>query len=304
MHDDGEVDVRGTYTAIAVAALTNVLTPELVKGVAEYAASCQTWHEGGFANPGLRPSARHGFCAIATLCILDACHFVDLDALDPGRAASDEHRGRPQGRGEQACRRVLQLLAGRHGAVIRPCETGATPTTSKHHKVSGGGPGFQAHQSPRRSLSRRSWDPIKLQRYILLCAQVFPDGGLRDAGQGPRLLPHVPARCRAYRRRSTRTARLPTSSRLVGRPFAAGRTRPSTAGRMPVSRMLHHFWGWATFNLYFCDSRRRRAVPSATPQRSVVFVCQGVALQSERSLSCGRRLSGARFASFSSSVLD
>ena len=82
MHDDGEVDVRGTYTAIAVAALTNVLTPELVEGVAEYAASCQTY-EGGFGGePGVEAHGGYGFCAIATLCILDACHLVDLDALD------------------------------------------------------------------------------------------------------------------------------------------------------------------------------------------------------------------------------
>lgn len=29
MHDDGEVDVRGTYTVVAIAALLNMLTPEL-----------------------------------------------------------------------------------------------------------------------------------------------------------------------------------------------------------------------------------------------------------------------------------
>ena len=43
MHHDGEVDVRGTYTVIAVAALLNMLTPELVDGVAAYTHSCQTY---------------------------------------------------------------------------------------------------------------------------------------------------------------------------------------------------------------------------------------------------------------------
>ena len=47
MHDDGEVDVRGTYTVIAIAALLNLLTPELREGVAEFTASCQSY-EGGF----------------------------------------------------------------------------------------------------------------------------------------------------------------------------------------------------------------------------------------------------------------
>lgn len=36
MHDSGEVDVRGTYTVIAIAHLCNILTPELARGVVEY----------------------------------------------------------------------------------------------------------------------------------------------------------------------------------------------------------------------------------------------------------------------------
>lgn len=39
MHDDGEVDVRGTYTVIAIASLLNILTPELSRGVADFAVS-------------------------------------------------------------------------------------------------------------------------------------------------------------------------------------------------------------------------------------------------------------------------
>lgn len=39
MHDDGEVDARGTYTVIAVASLLNMLTPELSEGVAGFAVS-------------------------------------------------------------------------------------------------------------------------------------------------------------------------------------------------------------------------------------------------------------------------
>ena len=31
-----EIDVRGTYTVISIASLLNMLTPELVQGVAEF----------------------------------------------------------------------------------------------------------------------------------------------------------------------------------------------------------------------------------------------------------------------------
>ena len=57
MHEDGECDVRGSYTALAVASLANVLDAELAAGAAEWIASCQT-HEGGIgATPGERLTA-------------------------------------------------------------------------------------------------------------------------------------------------------------------------------------------------------------------------------------------------------
>jgi protein farnesyltransferase subunit beta len=83
----GEVDVRGTYCLLVVAALLDLLTPELAAGVPAALASCQT-HEGGFASasqpsfaPGgaLLPAPRpplgeaHGgytFCAAAAWALL------------------------------------------------------------------------------------------------------------------------------------------------------------------------------------------------------------------------------------------
>ena len=66
----GQVDVRGTYTAVAVASLMNLLTPELTAGVADYALSCQTY-EGGFGGePGAEAHGGYAFCAVAALSIL------------------------------------------------------------------------------------------------------------------------------------------------------------------------------------------------------------------------------------------
>ena len=56
MYRDGEVDSRGTYTILAIARILNVLTPELVIGVAEFLLNCQTY-EGGFG--GVRT---HSIC--------------------------------------------------------------------------------------------------------------------------------------------------------------------------------------------------------------------------------------------------
>ncbi|KAI0728285.1 terpenoid cyclases/Protein prenyltransferase [Fomitopsis betulina] len=85
----GEVDVRGLYCLLAVATLLNLLTPELLEGVPEFIASCQTY-EGGFgnasfpdwafSNDGYDPTAprpvigeAHGgytFCALASWILL------------------------------------------------------------------------------------------------------------------------------------------------------------------------------------------------------------------------------------------
>lgn len=45
---EGEIDVRGCYGALAVAAMLNLLTPELVRDLPQYLVNCQT-HEGGMA---------------------------------------------------------------------------------------------------------------------------------------------------------------------------------------------------------------------------------------------------------------
>ena len=81
MQEDGEADVRGTYTALAVAALLNLLTPELVCGTAEWVASCQRY-EGGFGGePGNEAHGGYTFCAFAALVILGETKRIDLDAL-------------------------------------------------------------------------------------------------------------------------------------------------------------------------------------------------------------------------------
>lgn len=55
---------------ISVASLLNMLTPELVEGVAEYVLAAQTY-EGGFGGePWNEAHGGYAFCAFATLCIL------------------------------------------------------------------------------------------------------------------------------------------------------------------------------------------------------------------------------------------
>ncbi|PHJ22770.1 prenyltransferase and squalene oxidase repeat-containing protein [Cystoisospora suis] len=82
MHVDGEVDVRGTYCAIATASMLHMLTDEIAEGVAEYVASCQTEEGGLGGEPHLEAHGGYTYCGLAALLILNKAHVVlDLDRL-------------------------------------------------------------------------------------------------------------------------------------------------------------------------------------------------------------------------------
>ena len=208
MHEDGEVDVRGTYTVVAIAALTNMLTPELVSGVAEYTRQCQTY-EGGFGGePGTEAHGGYAFCALAALVLLGEAHTVDLRALE-----------------EWCCHRQMEVeggFSGRCNKLVDSCYSfwqGGTALLLEHirrGRVSLGPPSAAdaaasapvwtvgtAHVPPAAAASApvsrpcgvadSAWrdgylpvDQLALQKYILLCAQQFPDGGLRDKPGKPR----------------------------------------------------------------------------------------------------------------------
>ncbi|PWZ03477.1 terpenoid cyclases/Protein prenyltransferase [Testicularia cyperi] len=48
VHENGEVDVRASYCVVCIASLLGISTPQLMRGMGEFVASCQTY-EGGLA---------------------------------------------------------------------------------------------------------------------------------------------------------------------------------------------------------------------------------------------------------------
>ncbi|KAL1924243.1 uncharacterized protein VTP21DRAFT_7278 [Calcarisporiella thermophila] len=81
MHEGGEVDVRGSYCALSVAALTNILTPELEENVAEFVASCQTYEGGIGACPGSEAHGGYNYCGMAALELLGKLYLLDFPRL-------------------------------------------------------------------------------------------------------------------------------------------------------------------------------------------------------------------------------
>ena len=196
MHDDGEVDVRGTYTALAVAALFNVLTPELAAGAAAYALRCQTY-EGGFGGePGVEAHGGYVFCALAALVILNATDAVDLDALERWLARRQTRvEGGFQGRTNKLVDGCYSFWQGGTLALVAHVRRGHTRSDEAPPGLvwrPGGRAPPPAPPPPADDLDLdldldldgcrgpTLGDERALQRYILLCAQVYPEGGLRD----------------------------------------------------------------------------------------------------------------------------
>lgn len=81
MHENGEIDVRSAYCALAVASMCNIMTPELIKNTATWLGSCQTWEGGIGAEPFNEAHGGYTFCGYAALVILNQTSAVDKKSL-------------------------------------------------------------------------------------------------------------------------------------------------------------------------------------------------------------------------------
>mmetsp|Transcript_3649 Transcript_3649/g.5447 ORF Transcript_3649/g.5447 Transcript_3649/m.5447 type:complete len:450 (-) Transcript_3649:495-1844(-) len=199
VHRDGEVDVRGTYTVLAMCTMLNIITDELTEGVAEYAAACQTY-EGGFGGEPNVGEAHGGYayCALATLHLLDKTDMIaDKFALRGWLARRQlSFEGGFSGRANKlvdgcysfwqgACMALLNIQFSErstHEENMEPYLSHGIARSVEEDFLTAKGEEKSCEQ-PLLEQSRDEdfqllFDQYKLQRYILLCAQE-PSGGLR-----------------------------------------------------------------------------------------------------------------------------
>jgi len=82
VHHDGEADSRGMYTVLAVAAMVNVLTPELADGAEDWVKRSQGFDGGVGGEPGNESHGGYAYCALASMVLLGRAHeALDLDAM-------------------------------------------------------------------------------------------------------------------------------------------------------------------------------------------------------------------------------
>ncbi|XP_071618507.1 protein farnesyltransferase subunit beta [Heliangelus exortis] len=160
MHLGGEVDVRSAYCAAAVASLTNILTPELFAGTAEWIARCQNWEGGIGGVPGMEAHGGYTFCGLAALVILKQEQLLNLQNLLRWVTARQmRFEGGFQGR----CNKLVDGCYSFWQAGLLPLL----------HRA------LHARGDPALGMTQWMFSQAALQEYILLCCQC-PAGGLLD----------------------------------------------------------------------------------------------------------------------------
>lgn len=81
VHEKGECDMRGAYTAMIIADVLNIMTDELKDGVGDYISSLQTYEGGLGATTHEEAHGGYTFCGFAGLCLIGEAHKVDLHKL-------------------------------------------------------------------------------------------------------------------------------------------------------------------------------------------------------------------------------
>jgi protein farnesyltransferase subunit beta len=82
VHHDGECDARAMYCALAVASITNMLTPQLKSGCVEWLRRAQGFDGGVGGEHGTEAHGGYAYCCLASLVILgETRNVLDLDAF-------------------------------------------------------------------------------------------------------------------------------------------------------------------------------------------------------------------------------
>ncbi|KAL0602253.1 Protein farnesyltransferase subunit beta [Plecturocebus cupreus] len=160
MHVGGEVDVRSAYCAASVASLTNIITPDLFEGTAEWIARCQNWEGGIGGVPGMEAHGGYTFCGLAALVILKKERSLNLKSLLQWVTSRQmRFEGGFQGR----CNKLVDGCYSFWQAGLLPLL----------HRA------LHAQGDPALSMSHWMFHQQALQEYILMCCQC-PAGGLLD----------------------------------------------------------------------------------------------------------------------------
>ncbi|ORX57401.1 terpenoid cyclases/Protein prenyltransferase [Hesseltinella vesiculosa] len=163
MHDGGETDIRGSYCALSVATLANLLTPDLTAHCGDFIVRSQTFEGGIGPYPGIEAHNGYTFCGVAAIEILGEMHRLNMDKFT-----------------KWCCERQMQLeggFQGRTNKLVDGC-----------YSFWGSGDFPLIHAEWRRQRASQDdylLDREALQEYQLLCCQADRGGLIDKPGKFP-----------------------------------------------------------------------------------------------------------------------
>ncbi|KAI9593649.1 terpenoid cyclases/protein prenyltransferase alpha-alpha toroid [Syncephalis fuscata] len=81
MSHGGEIDVRGSYCALTVASLLNIMTPELLENCSSFIQRCQTYEGGLGSRPGVEAHGGYTFCGLGAMLLMNQQEQLNLRSL-------------------------------------------------------------------------------------------------------------------------------------------------------------------------------------------------------------------------------
>lgn len=155
----GEIDVRASYCAIAVASILGLLegddAEQITRGSSSFLKSLQGFDGGMGGEPGTESHGGNTYCGLAALAILEELEAIDAEAmLDWAVMRQMGYEGGFQGRTNKLVDSCYSFWVGALFPLLAT-RKGASAQTGK------------------------MFDADALQRYVLECAQL-ENGGLRD----------------------------------------------------------------------------------------------------------------------------
>lgn len=166
----GEIDVRATYCAIAIASMLGLLENETgeqyKQNTPEYIGRLQAFDGGLGGEPGNEAHGGNTYCGLATLVILERLDAIDAEGLlDWAVMRQMNFEGGFQGRTNKLVDSCYSFWVGSLFPLLST-KPGVSKETAKLH------------------------DANAVQKYIMECCQ-FESGGLRDKPGAPRDLMHA-----------------------------------------------------------------------------------------------------------------
>lgn len=182
MHEMGEVDARSCYCAISVASLLKILDADLVRGVGEYIACCQTYEGGIGGEPHSEAHGGYAFCGLAAMILIDEVEKLDLASFIGWVASRQGIELGFQGRVNKlvdGCYSFWQgaalALVQKLSPVIKKASEEQSSIRATREDYSDIGIEFVKRCNQTGPLFHH----LALQQYIMLCSQL-QEGGFRD----------------------------------------------------------------------------------------------------------------------------